>query len=327
MGRFLIRRVLQSIPVFLAITLLSFILINAVPGGPTARLELDQDIKPEDVERIKINMGLDQPVWKRYLIWIGVVPNTKGSFTGLLQGDLGISYINQTPVAESILERLPNTLLLALISLVLSLALAVPLGVISAIRQHTWLDNVATILSTGGVSIPSFWFGLMAILLFSVELRWLPTGGMYTLGKSKSLTDLLVHLIMPGAILSLLNVAGWNRYVRGSMLEVIRQDYVRTARAKGLREQVVVIRHALRNALIPMATLVGLSIPGLVSGAIITETVFGWPGMGRLAYHAAQKRDYPVSMGVLVISAVMVLLGNLLADIAYMYLDPRIRLE
>ena len=327
MGRFLIRRVLQSIPVFLAITLLSFVLINAVPGGPTARLELDKDIKPEDVERIKINMGLDQPVWKRYMIWIGVLPNTKGDYTGLLQGDLGISYINQTPVAESIIARLPNTLLLAVISLVLSLALAVPLGVISAIKQHSWLDNVSTILSTAGVSIPSFWFGLIAILLFSVRLRWLPTGGMYTLGEGKSFTDLLVHLIMPGAILSLLNVAGWNRYVRGSMLEVIQQDYVRTARAKGLRERVVIVRHALRNALIPMATLVGLSIPGLVSGAIITETVFGWPGMGRLAYHAAQKRDYPVSMGVLVISAVMVLLGNLLADIAYMYLDPRIRLE
>jgi peptide/nickel transport system permease protein len=327
MGRYLVRRLLQAIPVFVAITLLSFILINSVPGGPTARLELDQDIRPEDVERIKINMGLDQPVWKRYLIWLGILPNSKGKHTGLLQGDLGISYINQTPVAESILERLPNTLLLTGVSLVLSLLLAIPLGVISAVRQHSWMDNVATVMSTAGVSIPSFWFGLMAILLFSVELRWLPSGGMYTLGKDRSIVDLLKHLIMPGLILSLLNIAGWNRYVRGSMLEVIGQDYVRTARAKGLREQVVIIRHALRNALIPVATLIGLSIPGLVSGAIITETVFGWPGMGRLAYHAAQKRDYSVSMGVLVISAVMVILGNLLADVAYTYLDPRIRLE
>jgi peptide/nickel transport system permease protein len=324
MGRFLIRRTLQSIPVFIAITIISFALIHAVPGGPTARLELDADIKPEDVARIKANMGLDKPAWQQYLIWVGVMPNNQGEFGGLLQGDLGISYIDQTSVTKNILDRLPNTLLLSITSLVISFGLALPVGVLSAVKQYSTFDNVSTVLSTAGVSIPSFWFGLIAILFFSVELRWLPSGGMYTLGGEKSLADLLKHLIMPASILSILSIAGWNRYIRASMLEVIRQDYVRTARAKGLVERVVILGHALRNALIPVATLLGLSLPGLVSGSLITETIFGWPGMGRLTFHAATKRDYPIIMGALVMSTVLVILGNLLADAAYGFLDPRI---
>jgi peptide/nickel transport system permease protein len=324
MGRFLVRRILQSIPVFVGITILSFALIHAVPGGPTARLELDADIKPEDVARIKANMGLDKPVWIQYLIWLGVWPNSQGELRGLLQGDLGISYIDQTSVSKNILDRLPNTLLLSVTALVISFGLAIPVGVWSAVRQYSAFDNISTVLSTAGVSIPSFWFGLIAILIFSVELRWLPSGGMYTLGREKSALDLLLHLLMPASILSILNVAGWNRYVRASMLEAIRQDYVRTARAKGLRERLVVVRHVLRNALIPVVTLMGLSLPGLVGGSLITETIFGWPGMGRLAYHAATKRDYPIIMGTLVMSTVLVILGNLLADIGYTFLDPRI---
>lgn len=324
MGRFLARRILQAIPVFFAITILTFFLINAVPGGPLARLELDKDISPEDIARIRENMGLDKPPLARYLIWLGVIKNSRGEHHGLLQGDLGLSYIDQTPVSDSIRQRLPNTLLLTATSLLISLSIAIPLGVLSAVKHHSFFDNVATILSTAGVSIPSFWFGLMAILIFSVELKWLPSGGMWTFGKEKSWTDLLTHLIMPAAILSILDIARWNRYVRGSMLEVVQQDYLRTARAKGLCEKSVIVRHALRNALIPVATLMGLSLPSLVGGALVTETIFGWPGMGRLAYHAATKRDYPVIMGVLVMSAILVLLGNLLADAAYSLLDPRI---
>jgi len=327
MGRVLIRRLLQSIPVFFAITMITFGLIHAVPGGPTARLELDPDIKPEDIARIRANMGLDKPVWLQYLIWVGLAEGGEGRRSGLLQGDLGISYIDQTPVGRSIVDRLPNTLLLTATSLVLSLLVAVPLGVISAIRRNSWVDNVATVASTAGVSIPSFWFGLVAILVFSVRLRWLPSGGMYTLGQERNVLDLARHLILPVAILSILNVAGWNRYVRGSMLEVIRQDYIRTARAKGLKECCVIVRHGLRNALVPVTTLMGLSLPGLVGGALVTETIFGWPGMGRLAYHAATKRDYPVIMGVLVMSAVLVLVGNLLADLSYALLDPRVKAE
>ena len=324
MGRFLIRRALQSIPVFIAITIITFALIHAIPGGPTARLELDPDIKPEDIARIKANMGLDKPVWQQYLIWMGVMRTSQGEYHGLLQGELGVSYIDQTSVSENILDRLPNTLLLSVTSLVISLGIALPLGVWSAVKQYSAFDNVSTVFSTAGVSIPSFWFGLLAILLFSVKLRWLPSGGMYTLGGEKSIGDLLKHLLMPASILSIGNIAGWNRYTRASMLEVIRQDYVRTARAKGLVERAVIVGHALRNALIPMATLLGMSLPGLVGGALITETIFGWPGMGRLAYHAATKRDYPIIMGALVMSTVLVILGNLLADVAYGFLDPRV---
>lgn len=327
MGRVLIRRVLQSIPVFIAITVITFALIHAVPGGPTARLELDPDIKPEDIARIRANMGLDKPVWVQYLIWVGLARNDEGERSGLLQGDLGISYIDQTSVSRNIADRLPNTLLLTATSLVLSLLIALPLGVISALRRNSWIDNVATVASTAGVSIPSFWFGLIAILVLSVRLGWLPSGGMYTLGQERTLLDLLRHLIMPVAVLSILNVAGWNRYVRGSMLEVIGQDYMRTAHAKGLRERVVVVRHGLRNALVPVTTLMGLSLPGLVGGALVTETIFGWPGMGRLAYHAATKRDYPIIMGVLVMSAALVIGGNLLADLSYALLDPRVKTE
>jgi peptide/nickel transport system permease protein len=324
MSRFLVRRILQSVPVFVAITIISFALIHAVPGGPTARLELDMDIKPEDIARIKANMGLDKPVWMQYLIWVGVARTSQGEYHGLLQGDLGVSYIDQTSVTKNILDRLPNTLLLSVTSLVISLGLALPVGVWSAVKQYSPFDNVSTVVSTAGVSIPSFWFGLIAILVFSVKLRWLPSGGMYTLGQEKDLLDLLKHLLMPAAILSILSVASWNRYIRASMLEVIRQDYVRTARAKGLQERVVIMGHALRNALIPVATLLGLSLPNLVGGSLITETIFGWPGMGRLAYHAATKRDYPIIMGALVMSTVLVILGNLLADVAYGFLDPRI---
>lgn len=327
MGRFLIRRTLQAIPVFIAITIITFALIHAIPGGPTARLELDADIKPEDIARIKANMGLDKPVWMQYLIWVGLMPNNQGEFSGLLEGDLGISYIDQTSVTKNIMDRLPNTLMLSITSLVISFGLALPIGVWSAVKQYSAFDNVSTVLSTAGVSIPSFWFGLIAILLFSVELRWLPSGGMYTLGKEKSFSDLIRHLIMPASILSILSVAGWNRYIRASMLEVIRQDYVRTARAKGLQERVVIVGHTLRNALIPVATLLGLSLPGLVSGSLITETIFGWPGMGRLAFHAATKRDYPIIMGTLVMSTVLVILGNLLADAAYGFLDPRVTVD
>jgi peptide/nickel transport system permease protein len=269
-------------------------------------------------------MGLDEPVWKQYLIWVGLTPNNRGEYVGLLQGDLGISYIDQISVGKTIADRLPNTLLLSVTALIISLAIALPVGVWSAARQYSIFDNISTLLSTAGISIPSFWFGLVAILIFSVELGWLPSGGMYTLGQEKSLGDLLKHLIMPATILSILSIAGWSRFIRASMLEVIRQDYVRTAWAKGLSERVVITRHVLRNALIPVATLLGLSLPNLVGGSLITETIFGWPGMGRLAFDAAVRRDYPVIMGTLVVSTVLVIVGNLLADVAYSVLDPRI---
>lgn len=317
MGKIIIRRLLQSIPVFIGITIISFALIHAVPGGPTARLELDADIRPEDIARIRANMGLDKPVWQQYLIWVG----------NLLRGDLGISYIDQRPVARQIRERLPKTILLTGTALLLSIGLALPIGVIAAVKQYSWLDNIITVFSTAGISLPSFWLGLMCILIFAVRLHWFPSGGVVTIGQPFSMRDLLKHLVMPAFVLATISIAGWSRYIRGSMLEVIRQDYVRTARAKGLRERLVIVRHALRNALIPVATLMGLSIPNLVGGALITETIFSWPGIGRLAWHATTKRDYPIIMGVVVMATVVVILGNLAADIAYGLLDPRIQTE
>jgi len=317
MGKVIVRRLLQAIPVFIGITIISFALIHAVPGGPTARLELDADIRPEDIARIKANMGLDKPVWQQYLIWVG----------NLVRGDLGISYIDQRPVAKQIWERLPKTILLTGTALLLSIGLALPIGVIAAVKQYSWFDNITTIFSTAGISLPSFWLGLMCILIFAVKLRWLPSGGVVTIGQPFSMPDLLKHLVMPAFVLATISIAGWSRYIRGSMLEVIRQDYVRTARAKGLRERLVIVRHALRNALIPVATLMGLSIPNLVGGALITETIFSWPGIGRLAWHATTKRDYPIIMGVVVMATVVVIFGNLAADIAYGLLDPRIQTE
>jgi peptide/nickel transport system permease protein len=321
MGKFLIRRLLQSVPVFFGITIIVFALINIVPGDPTAELAFsDPNIKPEDIARIRASLDLDKSIPERYLIFMQKF---------LLQGDLGTSYIQRgVKVSEMIIERLPKTLLLTVTALLLALVLAVPMGVFSAVKQHSWFDNGATLISTAGVAIPSFWFAILMILVFAVELRWFPSGGIYDLRKGTiEVGDVVWHLVMPAFTLAFLNIAVWNRYIRASMLEVIRQDYVRTARAKGLRERFVVFKHALRNALIPFATLLGLSLPGLIGGALIIETIFSWAGMGRLAYDAAIKRDYPVIMGVVMMASVLTIFGNLMADIAYGFLDPRIRYD
>jgi peptide/nickel transport system permease protein len=320
MGKYLIRRLLQAIPVFFGITLIVFVLINAVPGGPTGDLALsDPTIKPEDIARIRASMGLDKPIYERYLLFLG----------GLLQGDLGTSLIQRgVKVSDMIVERLPKTLLLTVTALLIALLIAIPLGVLSAVKQYSIFDNLATLFSTAGVAIPSFWFGYILILVFAVELRWFPVGGIYDLRAGTiTVSDVLWHLVMPATTLAFISIASWNRYIRASMLEVIRQDYVRTARAKGLRERFVIFKHALRNSLIPFATLLGLSLPGLVGGALIIEQVFTWSGMGRLAFDAAIKRDYPLIMGVVMMAAILTILGNLMADLVYGFLDPRIRYD
>lgn len=321
MGKFLIRRLLQSIPVFFGITVIVFALVNVVGGDPTAELRLsDPTIKEEDIAKIRTSMGLDKSVPERYLIFMGDF---------LLKGDLGTSLIRRgVKVSDDILERLPKTLLLTVTALFIAIGLAIPLGVYSAVKQYSWFDNAVNLLSTAGIAIPSFWLAIMLLLVFARELQWFPSGGFYNVRKGTvEVGDVLWHLVLPASTLAFLSVAGWNRYIRASMLEVIRQDYVRTARAKGLRERLVVFKHALRNALIPFATLLGLSLPGLVGGALITETIFSWPGMGRLAFTAATQRDYPVIMGVVMMASVLTLLGNLLADLAYGFLDPRIRYD
>jgi len=314
MGRYLIRRLIQVIPLLFGITLLVFLLVNAVPGNPVSDLAFQPGIRPEDIEAIKRSLGLDQPLYKRYFTWLGNVA----------QGDFGNNMVTHRPVIRDIRERLPNTLKLTVASFILALLFAIPVGVYAAVRRNTWFDNIATFGAVAGVAIPRFWFALMMILIFAVTLRWLPSGGTQSYGGG-SLGDQLRHLIMPAITLAIAEMAGWTRYIRGQMLEVIRQDYIRTATAKGLRERVVIFRHALRNALLPLVTLMGLSIPEFFSGALIIETIFSWPGIGRLTYDAAVARNYTVIMATVLMSAALTILGNLLADIGYSLLDPRVK--
>lgn len=314
MTKFLFKRLLQMIPLLAGISVISFLIIHTAPGDPTS-LFFNPKMTEADILRIRAKFGLDQPLYVQYFKWVW----------SFLQGDFGVSFLSGRPVADEILDRLPATLVLAVTSLVISFGLAVPIGAISAIKQYSWTDHLVTLGSLFGVSMPVFWFGLMMILVFSVKLGWLPTSGMFTLGEQFSLADRIKHLAMPALVLGIDGIAGYSRFVRSSMVEVIRQDYVRTARAKGLAERTVIYKHALRNAMIPVVTLFGMSIPMLVSGAVVTETIFAWPGLGRLAITAVSARDYPVLMALTVLSAAAVVIGNFIADLLYALVDPRIR--
>jgi peptide/nickel transport system permease protein len=314
MGRFLIRRLIQVVPLLLGITILVFLLVNAVPGNPVSDLAFNPTVKKEDVARIKHALGLDQPLYRRYFVWLGNVAH----------GDFGLNMVTYRPVSKDIKERLPNTLKLTFAAFFIAVAFSIPVGVYSAVRRNSWFDYLATFASVAGVSIPNFWFGLLLILFFSVRLGWFPSGGTQDIGGG-GLVDQLRHLVMPAFALAIVELAGFTRYIRGQMLEVIRQDYVRTAHAKGLRERTVIFRHALRNALLPLVTLLGLTIPGFFSGALIVETIFSWPGIGRLTFDAANSRNYTVLMATAVISSTLVIFGNLIADVCYGLLDPRVK--
>lgn len=315
MKGYLLRRLFLAVPTLLVTSGILFGLLHLAPGGPVA-IYAAPDAGPEDLARLARLLGTDQPIPVQYVKWLG----------GMLRGDWGRSFRYREPVATVLGGRLPNTLQLMLAAMTLALALAVPFGVISAVSRRRWVQHQASVASMLGISIPSFWLGIMILLVFSVKLRWLPPGGMATIGVGFSLTDRLHHLVGPAAVLATLYIAGWSRYVRSSLLEVIHQDYIRTARAKGLTDQRVIFHHALRNALLPLVTLIGLQAPTLVGGAIITETVFAWPGMGRLLAESLTSRDYPVLMASFMIMAVLTVVGNLLADLAYGWIDPRIRL-
>ncbi|MBI6546194.1 MAG: ABC transporter permease [Cyanobacteria bacterium NC_groundwater_1444_Ag_S-0.65um_54_12] len=317
MGRYIIRRILTNIPLLLGITLILFAVMHMMPGGPLAAYTQNPRVRPEDLEKIKHIMGLDQPVWLQYFYWLG----------SLLVGNLGNSLFTGRPVAEMIIERLPNTVILMGLALGLSILIGVPLGILSAIKQYSPFDFVVTTLAFIGYSLPVFWFGVMLMLLFAAILHWFPAGGMFTIGQEGNFFDLLWHLCLPVAMLSIVSIATWSRYTRSSMLEVVRQEYVRTARAKGLAEAVVIFKHAFRNALIPVITIVALALPGLFGGAIMTETIFAWPGIGRLFFNALGQGDYPILMAILTISACLVVISNLLADITYAAVDPRIRYD
>ncbi len=316
---FIVRRLLLAIPMLLGITFLTFVIINA-QGNPVADLQRNPRFRPADIERIRDNLGLNEPLTVRYVKWV----------SNLLRGDLGISLSNATPVRDRILGVLPNTLVLTGVSLLASLVLSIPLGVFSAAKRGSWFDNTVTVLSVAAFAMPIFWLALLLILVFASQFRqWglpsLPVSGMYDVRAGGGFLDRVEHLILPVVALSLGDLAVWTRYIRSQMLEVIRQDYVRTARAKGVSENGIIFGHAFRNALLPLITLVGLSLPGLVGGAFIVETVFAWPGLGRLTVEAARKSDYTLILGTVLMVSVLTLLANLLADVAYAVLDPRIR--
>ncbi len=314
MGQDIRRRLVQMIPLLLGISVIIFLIIQAAPGGPDGIFfETGRFIDPQVIAAFRHRLGLDQPIYIQYIRWLG----------SLLTGDLGVSYTTARPVGEMIVERLPATLELMGISFVFAALVALPLGIYSAVRQYSAFDMGATTLSFLGMAMPVFWFALILQLFFSVQLHLLPTQGRVTVGDA-SVLDQLRHLILPGIVLSLRQIAGWSRYMRSSLLEVVRADYVRTARSKGLSERAVLMRHAVKNALIPVVSVMALDLAGLFSGAVITETVFSWPGIGRLFVQSMGLRDYPVLMGILIMGSFMVVFFNLVADIIYGLLDPRI---
>ncbi len=317
MGRFVLRRLIQAIPTWFGITLLSFILLRLAPSDPVSLMVSGaHDLSPEDLAAMRAAYGLDQPLPIQYINWLG----------HLLTGDFGRSFIYKRPVIEMIQAALPNTLLLTGLALTFTLVIGVPLGVLAARYRGSWLDQVIRIVAVAGHAIPEFWFGLMFILLLSVQFRLFPVGGMLTIGKDAlDLTDRAAHLFGPVLTLSLAGIANYSRYMRAEMLEVLGQDFVRTARAKGLHENVVLFVHALRNALLPLVTALGTQFAFLVSGATVIEQVFAWPGMGRLTYDAARSNDYPILMAVVVIASTILLLSYILRDVAYGLVDPRVR--
>jgi len=324
MTQYIIRRIIQAIPLLLVISLTVFVLMNLIPGGPLAAYENNPNITPEDLARLKRELGLDAPIHVRYWNWL----------TAVVRGDWGISEVTRRPALVEITEKLPNTLYLSLVAFFGALAISIPIGVISAIRQYSWFDHTMTTIAFIGQSMPVFWFGLILIIIFNVTLKnpftggpLLPGGGMFTIGAPFSLEDRLSHLILPASVLIFFSLGSHIRYMRAGMLDVLHQDYIRTAHAKGLTERAVLIKHAFKNSILPLVTIIGLEIPGLFAGAVITETIFSWPGMGRLFFNSIERGDYAVMMGILMMSATLIVAFGLITDIVYAFIDPRIRFD
>jgi peptide/nickel transport system permease protein len=313
MTRFLIRRLLGAVPLLLGVAVLSFVFMQLAPGGPDALFARNARMTEEQLQAIRHNMGLDRPVHEQLATWL----------VNLAQGDLGISYTQYRPVSEVIWDVVPNTLLLMGTGMMISLVAALTFGILAARRQYGFFDNATSFISYFGLAMPVFWFGLMLQLLFAVRLGWLPSAGMESSGGGGP-WDVARHLVLPAFTIAIGSIAGWSRYVRSSTIEALNEDYVRTARAKGMDEQRVLLGHVLRNALIPFVTVVGIDVPLYLTGAVLVETVYSWPGMGRLFFDALTVRDYPILMGILLLGAVLIVLGNLIADIVYGVLDPRI---
>lgn len=318
MSQYILRRLAISVPVLLGVTIISFLLVNLAPGDPVSAM-IDPftraEMGEEWLELRKEQLGLNDSAITRYSLWLREI----------LRGNLGYSLINGQPVLDQIVERAGSTMLLMSMAILISMLIGIPLGIFSAVRQYSPLDYLTTALGFMAVSTPSFFLGLGLMYIFAVELKWLPTSGKRTLGQPETLRDLVLHMIMPVTVLAMAQLPLFMRYSRSAMLEAMGADYVTTARAKGLRESIVLGRHAFRNALIPLITITGLTLPELLSGAVITETIFSWPGMGMLAMTAVKGRDYPLILGIILVTATLVLISNLLADLFYAVADPRIR--
>lgn len=315
MKKYITRRILIAIPTFIGITILVFMISSLASGSPLELLLNNQNISAAEVERQRIKLGLDQPIYIQYFTWI----------IKFFQGNLGNSYRTGQPVMKMVLDGLGPTVLLTFTSVVIACVISLPLGIQSARYQNKGWDNSSSVFSFLATSTPSFFLALIFLYIFSVKFKLLPIGGMYDAGKGESIGALLRHLIMPSFVLGMQLVGSLIQYIRSSMLEVMREDYVRTARSKGLKEKVVIIKHVLRNSLIPVVTYLGMEIPLLLGGAVVTEQVFSWPGIGNLMIKSIDSRDYPVVMGITVLVAVAVLVFNIITDLVYGILDPRIR--
>ena len=314
MVQYIFRRILIAIPVLFGVTIFNFLIINLAPGNPVD-MYVSPDVSAADIEIKKEALGLNDPIYIQYWHWLG----------NLLKGDFGFSYSTYEPVTNMIFERLGPTLILMGSALIIAYLIAIPIGILSATKQYSWIDYLTTTFSFLGVSIPHFFMGLGAIYVFAIMTQILPTGGINTLGGTGGFTDTFLHLIMPAIVLGTGIAGSMVRYVRSSMIEVLGQDYLRTARAKGLGEFIVTNKHALRNALIPIITIIGLDIPLLIGGAVVTEQIFQWPGLGQLTIQSIGSRDYSVLMAINLLAAFMVLFSNLLTDILYSVADPRIK--
>ncbi|MFK7697472.1 ABC transporter permease [Paenibacillus sp. HJGM_3] len=317
MVSYALRRLLNAIPILIGITIISFAIIHLAPGSPLSAFLEDPTIKTADKQVMIQQAGLDKPIITQYWIWV----------SGLLQGDFGTSFHKSEPVLSLIREYMPNTLLLTITSFLVSLLIAVPLGILCALRANSRLDQAVSALSNVGLAIPGFWLALILIMFFGVKLGWLPIGGLSTINAPFSLVDRIEHLVMPVLTIAIAEAAVWTRYIRSSMLEVINQDYMRTAKAKGLLTGRILGLHGLRNALIPLVTLFGLAIPGFFAGSVVLESIFSIPGVGRLLIEATFQRDYPIITALVTLGAILTVLGNILADLLIGMLDPRVSLS
>lgn len=340
MVKYILRRLVQSIPTLFGISVLTFLIISAAPGGPTAALAGDPRLTPAAKARVAATLGVDQPWPLQYLRWLigdewrgidtngdKVVDQWGSGAKGILRGDFGYSFVASRRVSELLIERLGATLELGVLSLVVGLTIGVTIGIMAAVSKGSFFDNLTRVLAVIVNSVPVFWLGLILILIFGAQLKWLPMGDRCPMALSgcPPLYERLDHVLLPLIVLSSFSIAGYSRYLRASMLDVIGQDYIRTAKSKGLGPRSVWFGHAARNALIPLATFLGPAITGLWGGAVITETIFGWPGVGRLTIQSIASLDYPMIMAITILSAVSTVFGFVLSDILYALIDPRIR--